>query len=716
MRRSHFIFFLFLLVPMTAWVLSLASRQVLTREFGELSSSQIMPHHIELQQHFINLSPRTLKVLRKDSDKEVFSIDFYSGFINAGSKSYLSQETRGSFRFDFSDLDLCQHQTLDQAIADGSQLQLRGKLICNKSIVLWTMSLREDPHRNLQIVVDTQPKMRRLLLKWKRLDNEKYFGTGAQFTHLQLNEHSIPIWVSEQGIGRGLQPLTFFLNLFAFSGGTPFTTYLSSTSFISSDSRGVLWNTKDYSELDLTHAEEIIVDSFSDKLTLTALGERNPKQLLSKLTIYTGKMKSLPDWFHKGAILGIQGGSRVVLEKMKSLRAEGAPISGLWLQDWVGQRKTAIGKQLWWNWSLNENHYEDWQSLRSRFAKDDIKTLAYINPMLTPPPPEHSVDYYTQAKKRGFFVKDQSNQDLRVKITSFDANLLDLSNPEAVEWLKSVVKSEIVQNGFSGWMADFGEALPTNALIANGLANRFHNRYAEVWAKINREVIEEYPEKELLAFHRSGFTTSPKFATLFWTGDQLTGWDRQDGLHSALIGILSSGLSGFALNHSDVGGYTSIQPPIVRQMRSKELLLRWMEMNTFSPVFRTHEGNLPDASLQVYSDSETAKAFSYWAKQFADLFEYRKQVIKDAAEQGWPAVRPLWFEHPSCGLCYEIDDQFFFGDRYLVAPVLRPGVRSRRVTYPTVPGRDSIQRKPAKSTQATAGSKQRLRLENLLYF
>jgi hypothetical protein len=45
-------------------------------------------------------------------------------------------------------------------------------------------------------------------------------------------------------------------------------------------------------------------------------------------------------------------------------------------------------------------------------------------------------------------------------------------------------------------------------------------------------------------------------------------------------------------------------------------------------VFRTHEGNLPDASLQVYSDSETAKAFSYWAKQFADLFEYRKQLSK----------------------------------------------------------------------------------------
>ena len=41
-------------------------------------------------------------------------------------------------------------------------------------------------------------------------------------------------------------------------------------------------------------------------------------------------------------------------------------------------------------------------------------------------------------------------------------------------------------------------------------------------------------------------------------GDQCHTWDRHDGLHSALIGILNGGLSGFSLGHSDVGGYTTV--------------------------------------------------------------------------------------------------------------------------------------------------------------
>ncbi|MEO0336200.1 MAG: TIM-barrel domain-containing protein, partial [Pseudomonadota bacterium] len=233
-----------------------------------------------------------------------------------------------------------------------------------------------------------------------------------------------------------------------------------------------------------------------------------------------------------------------------------------------------------------------------------------------------------------------------------------------------------------GWMADFGEALPTDSRLSAAPARSFHNRYAEAWAKLNREVIDKFPKKELMAFHRSGFTDSAKHATLFWTGDQLTSWDKQDGLHSALIGVLSSGLSGFTLNHSDIGGYTSISQPIVKNMRTKELLIRWMEMNTYSPVFRTHEGNLPDRSLQVYSNSEIAKQFSFWATEFANLFEYRKQVILEASKNGWPAVRPLWFEYPDCKTCYEIDDQFLFGDRYLVAPVLKPGQNKRTLYLP----------------------------------
>lgn len=60
---------------------------------------------------------------------------------------------------------------------------------------------------------------------------------------------------------------------------------------------------------------------------------------------------------------------------------------------------------------------------------------------------------------------------------------------------------------------------------------------------------------------RSGSTFSQSVTPLFWLGDQLVTWDEYDGLASAVIGLLSSGLSGFTLTHSDIGGYTALKFP-----------------------------------------------------------------------------------------------------------------------------------------------------------
>lgn len=41
-------------------------------------------------------------------------------------------------------------------------------------------------------------------------------------------------------------------------------------------------------------------------------------------------------------------------------------------------------------------------------------------------------------------------------------------------------------------------------------------------------------------------------------------WDSQDGLASTIIGMLSSGISGYSLTHSDIGGYTSLHVSILK--------------------------------------------------------------------------------------------------------------------------------------------------------
>lgn len=53
-------------------------------------------------------------------------------------------------------------------------------------------------------------------------------------------------------------------------------------------------------------------------------------------------------------------------------------------QDWVGQRKTIIGSQLWWNWELDHMHYHGWRELVDDFTNHNIRVMAYCNPCLVP--------------------------------------------------------------------------------------------------------------------------------------------------------------------------------------------------------------------------------------------------------------------------------------------------------------------------------------------
>jgi len=51
-------------------------------------------------------------------------------------------------------------------------------------------------------------------------------------------------------------------------------------------------------------------------------------------------------------------------------------------QDWVGQRKTNIGWQLWWNWEVDSQAYPDWEKLVQDLRAHGIRTMTYCNPFL----------------------------------------------------------------------------------------------------------------------------------------------------------------------------------------------------------------------------------------------------------------------------------------------------------------------------------------------
>ncbi|CAM6033412.1 unnamed protein product [Sphagnum compactum] len=76
-----------------------------------------------------------------------------------------------------------------------------------------------------------------------------------------------------------------------------------------------------------------------------------------------------------------------------------------------------------------------------------------------------------------------------------DAAMVDLTNPAARKWFKSILH-DMVKTGVHGWMADFGESLPFDSCLYSGEdPATAHNKYPELWAELNREFLEEW-EKE----------------------------------------------------------------------------------------------------------------------------------------------------------------------------------------------------------------------------
>jgi alpha-glucosidase len=299
-----------------------------------------------------------------------------------------------------------------------------------------------------------------------------------------------------------------------------------------------------------------------------------------------------------------------------------------------------------------------------------------------------------------------------VEVGGYTAAMLDLTNPRARDWMRvEVFGREMLGSGpgaSDGWMADFGEALPCEGVQLHDKSApcSYHNRYPVEWARLNWEAAEEAGvADDVLIFSRSGYTTSPGVARLFWLGDQLHTWDEHDGFASAVTATLSGGLSGFALTHSDVGGYTSIDHTSlfmtslvgyrgVSLLRDRELLLRWVEANAFSgAVFRTHEGLLPRENHQIWTDPETLAHFRRFVLVFRAFRPYRRALMQEAAERGWPLIRHPVLHFPDDPTLRNDRAQadggegrirgFMIGADWLVYPVLEPGVNSVRAYIPS---------------------------------
>lgn len=522
----------------------------------------------------------------------------------------------------------------------------------------------------------SDPSLNRLTFRFRSHEEEHFFGFGEQFSHLNFKGHKFPVFCEEQGLGRGDKGITRLAKM-GGAAGNEYTTYAPIPFFLTTDKRAMFLENTEYIEYDLSQAKMAEVNVWSNEIN-GWLWLNEPLLILEDYTAVSGRMPAMPDWAY-GTWLGLQGGAERVRKIVKETKEAGNPVSAIWIQDWVGKRKTRIGSRLWWKWVPDTVNYPNFKGFCEEMNREGVKVLGYINSFLADEGP-----MFEEAKSKGYLVKDQKGKDYELAAGGFKAYLVDLTNPEAFEWLKGIIKTNLIGNGLSGWMADFAEWLPPDAKLYSGVdPMTYHNQYPVDWARLNREAIKEAgKERDIFFFSRSGFGNSNKYSTLFWAGDQMVTWGEHDGFPSAIKGLLSSGMSGLGINHTDIGGYTTVSFMSWKYTRSRDLFYRWAEMAAFTPVYRTHEGLIPEKNFQFYNDSAGQEHFAKMGKLHFALKEYIRGVTELCEKRGYPVVMHPFLLYPNDKTTWDLKYQYFLGGDLLVLPVIEEGATEVEGYFP----------------------------------
>lgn len=502
---------------------------------------------------------------------------------------------------------------------------------------------------------------------------EHIYGCGETYSELDLKGQNVRIWVAEhQNTGRISKKIIKEKLL----GKHPdkklsfdkYESYYAQPTFVSSDKYYVHCDINAYSEFDFTDAGKITLYFQEPPVIITDSGQ-DFAEVSRKLTGLLGRQKALPDWLYDGVILGIQEGTDVVDAKIKKAKEAGVPVVGVWCQDWSGCRRTGFGYQVMWNWEWDQELYPGLDKKIAEWKEEGVRFLGYINPFIA-----IEKDLYAYASEHGYCVQDREGKDYLVTITTFPAAMVDFTNPEAYEWYKGLIKENMIGLGMGGWMADFGEYLPIDAVLYSGEDPAIiHNQWPAIWAKMNQEAVAECgKEGQVFFFTRAGHTGTIAHSHMMWTGDQHVDWSIDDGLPAVIPATLSLAMSGYGIAHSDVGGYTTI----MHMRRSKELLLRWEEMNVFSPLFRTHEGNQPVNNVQFDDDEELLAQLAKCGRMHVALKDYLKGLVAEEISDGTPVMRPLFYHYDEAE-AYTEKTEYLLGRDLLVAPVYEEGAKSR---------------------------------------
>ncbi len=342
-------------------------------------------------------------------------------------------------------------------------------------------------------------------------------------------------------------------------------------------------------------------------------------------------------------------------------------------------------------WRFDPQYWPDPDAMIRELREMGIQLMVSIWPTV-----DHKSKNYNVMKERGLLINVERGYPVALHCVD-DTIHYDATNPEAREFVWNEVKKNYYEKGIRVFWLD--EAEPEysyydfdNYRYYLGPNVQIGNIYPKCYAQTFYEGMTAEGQENVLNLLRCAWAGSQKYGALVWSGD----------IHSSFYSMrnqfaagLHMGIAGIPWWTTDIGGFHGGDP---RDEAFREAFARWFQYGAFCPVMRLHGDREPhSAPMSTVGGGRMASGGpnEVWAygetvyemcRKYMELRErlhpYISELMREAHEKGTPVMRPMFYEFPEDPACWEPLEQYMFGGKLLVAPVMEAGAREKAVYLP----------------------------------
>ena len=456
---------------------------------------------------------------------------------------------------------------------------------------------------------------------------------------------------------------------------------------VSSLGYGFLWNNPAVGRVTFGKNYTEWIAQSTREMDYWITGAGTPKAILENYTAVTGRAGTFPE-----DLMGLwQCKLRYrtqdeVLEVARRYQAEGIKIDQIVIDffHWTVQG----------DWKFDKTYWPDPKAMVDELHAMGIKVIVSVWPSV-----DRRSENFGPMLERGLLMRTERGA-LQTYDYQGDCVEIDAFNPEARKYVWEVCKRNYYDLGIDAFWLDnsepdlgvydfdhyryyAGPALSVSNLYPQMLSRAFYDEMCK---------LQDAPVVNLL---RCGWAGSQKYGNVIWSGDVPSTFEAfADQVQCGL----NMGLAGISWWTTDIGGFMTddVNDPDFRQ-----LLIRWYQFAVYSPVLRMHGDrgpyNIPSLDDRDWGGGylhtgQPNELWSYGEENYAimrkyyelrvEMHNYIKSLYAEASENGSPLLRAMFYEFPEDPQCWELQDQYMFGAKYLAAPILRLNQFSRDVYLP----------------------------------